>query len=440
MNNIDNIKKLHELFLKTKQKISTDTRDITKESIFFAWRGENENGNKYAEEALKKGASYVVVDDEKFYKKDDKRYIFVENSMETLIELAYFHRNQFNIPILAITGSNGKTTTKELIASVLNTEKEIIYTEGNLNNHIGVPKTLLKINKKTEIAIIEMGANHIGEIERLCKIAKPTHGIITNIGRAHLGLFGGYDGVIRAKSELYRFLENNGGTSFINGNDSLLLRLSNTDEKITYFSEDSDYPVYSKKTLPFVSLIWKRMNINSNLTGEYNTINISASIAVGSYFKISDENIKKGIENYIPKNSRSEIIKVKDENYVIKDFYNANGSSVELALKNLSEIETNKEKVAILGDMFELGEFAYDEHNKILETALSLGIDKIYLVGEIFYSLNYESKKTEKILKVFKNTDNIISSLQKEPIKNSFILLKASNGMNFKKLFKKLSL
>jgi UDP-N-acetylmuramoyl-tripeptide--D-alanyl-D-alanine ligase len=429
------IDKIYDLFInECNKEVCTDTRDIISGSLFFAWRGENINGNKYAEEALNNGALYVVVDDENFYKKDDKRYILTENSQELLAQLAKYHREQFNIPVIAITGSNGKTTTKELISSVLKTEKNIVVTSGNLNNHVGVPKTLLKINKDTEIAVVEMGANHVGEIDYLCSIAKPTYGLITNIGRAHLGLFGGFDGVVRAKSELYRYLEKHKGVSFVNGNDDLLLGLTNTDEKVTYLSTDSNYSVISKKTFPFFSAEWKDNTIKTKLTGEYNIMNISAAIAVGDYFGISFENIKKGIESYVPTNSRSEIIETENNNIVIKDFYNANASSMELALENLSQIKNNKEKIAILGDMFELGDFQEEEHRNVLEKAIIFGIDKIYIIGKIFSSLNIPEDISKNVY-IFSNTSDAIFALQKSHIKNSNILLKASNGMNFKKLF-----
>ena len=426
-----NSEKLYKIFIKEcKGKICTDTRAIVLESLFFALSGENYDGNKYAEQALELGCKYVVIDNYSYVR--NEKYILVEDTAQTLVELAYYHRIQFNIPVIGITGSNGKTTTKELIATTLQTEKKITMTQGNLNNHIGVPLTLLTISDDTEIAIVEMGANHVGEIAFLCEIAKPTHGIITNIGRSHLGEFGGFDNVIRSKTELYRYLKNHQGTSFVNGLDEILLRASNTLEKITYLSKDSDYIISSKKTSPYVSLLWNNTLIKSHLSGEYNTMNIAAAIAIADYFGIDELNIKKGIESYLPKNNRSEIVETKNGNTIIKDYYNANRSSMELAIENIANIKTDKEKVLILGDMFELGEYEKEEHfavvNKIAEYNC---FDKVFLVGKAFSGLDISLQNFEQ----YKTTDEVIFALQKSPLQNSYILIKASNGMNFKSLF-----
>ncbi len=432
------IRNLHEKFInECNGNISTDTKEIINGSMFFAWKGEYHDGNKYAEEALKLGCNYVVVDNPKFAFNNDK-YILVNNSIDTLSRLANFHRNKFNIPVIAITGSNGKTTTKELVASVLKTEKNIIYPDKSFNNNIGVSKTLLKIIDSTEIAVIEIGANHVGEIAELCKIVNPTHGVITNIGRAHLGLFGGFDGVIRAKTELYRYLEEVNGTIFVNGLDNLLLEEANTNEKITYLSKDSDYPVSSNKSFPLFSFTWKDFYVKTNLTGEYNIANIAVAIAIGSYFKLKDKNVLLGIKSYKPRNSRSEIIETNKGNIVIKDYYNANRSSMELALENLSDIQVEKTKIAILGEMKELGNFALDEHIAVVNKAIDVGIDKIILVGDIFSNLEL---KYDNILQ-YKNINDVIEYLEKLEINNSIILLKSSRGPNpipaFQEIFDKI--
>ncbi len=425
------IEELHTIFVnQCNGDISTDTRDLKKGSLFFALRGDTFDGNHYAQEAIEKGASFAVVDKPEL--KDKDGMIYVENTLETLQSLAHFHRKQFNIPVLAITGSNGKTTTKELVASVIGQEKNIVYTEGNYNNHIGVPLTLLKINEETEFVLVEMGANHVGEIESLCEIAVPHYGLITNIGRAHLGFFGGFDGVVRAKTELYRFLNQYNGTSFVNGADTLLLEQSNTLEKITYFSKDSQYSVVSNNTTPFVSLQWDGMNIKSHLVGEYNCINIAAAIAVGDYFGISPDLIKKGIESYIPKNSRSEMVSTEKGNIIIKDYYNANRDSMERAIENIAHIDT-QHKILVLGDMFELGEFSEEEHCAVLDYAQQILPDAdIILVGAEFSKV---TPNNDTSIRVFKNTEEAIFALKKSPPRNSLILLKASNGMNFQKLF-----
>lgn len=425
-----NIKDLHDIFSnKCKGKISTNTQDVVSESLFFAWKGENNDGNNYAAEALERGSLYVVVDNPDIVK--DERYILVNDSMQTLQELAHFHRIQFDIPIVAVTGSNGKTTTKELIQATLSTEKKITATKGNLNNHVGVPLTILNINTETDIAIVEMGANHVGEIAKLCEIAHPNYGLITNIGRAHLGFFGGYEGVIRAKTELYRYLEKTGGTSFVNGSDQLLLEKSNTLEKITYLSEHSDYPTFSLKSNPYFSFGWNQQQIKTQLTGEYNLPNCSVAIAVAGYFGISEKNIVSSISKYKPDNQRSEIFQTEKGNSVIKDYYNANRSSIECALENLGSIETGKKKIVILGDIFELGEYEKEEHQAVVDIVASHSFDSVYLVGKAFSSVNSDDLNYE----VFKNTDELISTLRGLKIEKSYILLKASHGMNFEKLF-----
>lgn len=411
------------------QQICTDTRKIVPGGMFFAWKGEQDDGNKYIKEALELGCSYVIMDNPDYI--CDDRCIVVENAIETLQNLARYHRRQFNIPVLAITGSNGKTTTKGLISSVLATEKRIIATEGNLNNHVGVPKTLLRITHDTEIAIIEMGANHVGEIATLCDIAEPTHGIVTNIGRAHLGLFGGFAGVVQAKSELYQFLRRNSGHVFVNASDELLLEKSSDIPRTLYGPKTEGlFSVQSAHTTPFVSFEWNHMMIETQLTGEYNIDNCGAAIAIGLSFDIHADHIKEGIEEYAPKNHRSEMIETKEGNIIVKDYYNANVTSMEAALRSFADLRTEKPKIVVLGDMFELGEYEDQEHQTLVDYVQSLGFQKIYLVGEIF-----GRTATDADVDKFKTTDEMINYFKEHSVKNSAIFLKASNGMHFDMLF-----
>ena len=290
------------------------------------------------------------------------------------------------------------------------------------------------MNKDTEVGIVEMGANHVGEINYLCSLALPTHGIITNIGRAHIGLFGGYANIIKGKTELYDFLRSNNGEVFVNASDFLLREKSNGMRSIMYGPEFHADPVVSKKTNPYLSVSWAHKIIQTKLTGEYNLDNLAAAVSIGVYFEIKKNNIIKGIENYHPKNERSEITETNNGNTIIKDYYNANRSSIEKALDNLADIETKKTKIAILGDMFELGEFAQEDHYAVMQKAISVGVEKTILVGESFSKLVHEYNHVHQ----FSNTDEAIFALKKMNIKNSFVLLKASQGMKFKKLFEEI--
>ncbi|MFT4662851.1 MAG: UDP-N-acetylmuramoyl-tripeptide--D-alanyl-D-alanine ligase, partial [Patiriisocius sp.] len=361
------LEKLYSLFLEN-PKISTDTRKITEGSIFFALKGDNFNGNKYAEEALEKGASYAIIDEEKYRKSDN--FIIVDDVLKALQDLATYHRSQLTIPVIGLTGSNGKTTTKELIRAVLSQKHNCLATVGNLNNHIGVPLTILSITKEHEIAIIEMGANHVGEIESLCRIALPNFGLITNIGRAHIGEFGGFDNIIKAKTELYKTMlqsnkhlifdsseeQNDDRVIFVNGDDMLLMDKSDGRKRHTYGSKsmyDTEGVYHSQD--PFLNVSWesKDILIKTQLIGKYNTDNILAAVAIGEHFNVSDNMIKEALENYTPTNNRSQIQKTA-KNTLIMDAYNANPSSVEVAIENLLTMEANK-KFFILGDMLELG-------------------------------------------------------------------------------------
>lgn len=399
--------------------VDTDTRKIRKDTIFFALKGENFNGNVYAEEALNAGAKYAIVDEIEYQTNDN--IIVVENVLKTLQELASYHRKQLNIPIIALTGSNGKTTTKELINIVLKRKFKTTATKGNLNNHIGVPLTLLSMTTDTEIGIVEMGANHHKEIEFLSKIATPDYGYITNFGKAHLEGFGSIEGVIEAKSELYEFLIRNNGNIFVNPKDEIQVSKTRNSNKIS-FSEGINFLTAD----PFVCLSYDEFRIQSNLIGSYNFNNIAIAITIGEYFKVLKKDIKYAIESYIPENNRSQIVE-KGSNQIILDAYNANPTSMEAALKNFKQIKTENNKIVILGDMFELGNTSELEHQNIANYVNELLFDKVILVGNNFCKVNFEGVK-------FKDFDELKKYIKKINIERSTILIKGSRGMALERL------
>ncbi len=415
-----NIKELYKLFRQS-YKVSTDTRKITQDCIYFALKGDNFNGNLFADEALKKGALYAVVDEKPT--KDNHNIILVDDVLEVLQLLASYHREQLNIPIISLTGSNGKTTTKELINTVLSTKYNTTATLGNLNNHIGVPLTLLSMTPETEIGIVEMGANHLKEIALLSNIAKPDYGYITNFGKAHLEGFGSLDGVVQGKTELYKHIKNRNKTVFININDKKQVERSEGMNRVTFGNSDADYIFRFVTADPFVSLKFKNVLIKSKLIGAYNFNNISVAIAIGKHFKVANESIKAAIENYKPTNNRSQIIN-KRSNQIILDAYNANPSSMEVALESLSNLsETNK--IVILGDMFELGNNSLQEHQFITDQLDNLNLKKAYLIGESFYKTTTLSKKIQQ----FKSFEDFKKVFTKTNLQNTTILIKASRGM-----------
>ena len=397
--------------------VDTDTRKIRRGSIFFALKGDNFNGNKFVNAALEKGARYCVIDQEQYAL--EGKTILVEDVLSTLQKLANYHRNQLNIPIVSLTGSNGKTTTKELIHSVLKTQYKAHANLGNLNNHIGVPLTLLSFDNTTEIGIVEMGANHQKEIEFLSSIAEPDYGYITNFGKAHLEGFGGIEGVIKGKSELYTFLSENDKTVFVNQQDEKQLELTQDIQRIL-FEEN----IKLTSTHPYLELSYSNLNIKTHLTGSYNFPNIIAAITIGQYFNISQENIKKSIENYIPENNRSQIIQ-KEENTILLDAYNANPSSVSLALENFHLLE-HSNKVVILGDMFELGASAKEEHQSMVDLTNKLAFNRSIFVGKNYYVTNAEEK--------FETFESLKSHLTQHPITGAYFLIKGSRGMALERL------
>ncbi|CAM1370157.1 UDP-N-acetylmuramoyl-tripeptide--D-alanyl-D-alanine ligase [Tenacibaculum litoreum] len=406
------IEDLYKLYI-THGLVDTDTRNIRKNTLFFALKGENFNGNKFAEEAVDKGASYAVIDEAEY--KTSGKLILVEDVLETLQELANYHRNQLQIPVIALTGSNGKTTTKELINAVLSTKYKTTATQGNLNNHIGVPLTLLSMSKDTEIGIVEMGANHAKEIELLSEIANPDYGYITNFGSAHLEGFGSLEGVVKAKSELYDYLRTQNKKVFVNPNDEKQITKTKGIEKITF--EES---ITFIEANPFVKLSYNNIEILSNLIGVYNYANISAAITIGSYFNISSEQIKRAIESYIPSNNRSQVINTYT-NKIILDAYNANPTSMKAALESFSKLQANN-KTVILGDMFELGEYSSKEHQSIVNLIEELDLDQAFLIGENFHKTITKHKK-------FKDFYEFEEYIKNNQIESSTILVKGSRGM-----------
>jgi len=430
---------LLEFFL-AHPKVVTDSRKIAEGSIFFALKGENFDGNQFAKQALEKGAAYAVIDDATQVKSDE-RLLLVKDVLTSLQELANLYRQRFDIPLIGITGSNGKTTTKELISTVLSTQYKTHFTKGNFNNHIGVPLTLLEIPMDTEVAVIEMGANHVGEIDFLCNIAQPTHGIITNIGKAHLEGFGSLEGVKKAKSELYRYLTSFRGIAFVNRDENYLLDLAAEKlRKIFYLRSENPNKEVAEYEVKFIScdpyvkvafLSWREelIEAQSQLIGAYNFNNIMTAVAIGKYFKVPGIKIKNAIENYVPQNNRSEIIE-SESNVFILDAYNANPSSMKEALNNLAQ--SNKaQKVAILGDMLELGEYSEEEHKAIIDIAFAKSLKDIILVGAAFKEVaqNYE-------LPHFDDVVQLKTWFETKTYENTIFLIKGSRGIRLEKLLK----
>ena len=417
-----NIQDIHNLFLQCKS-VSIDTRKIEKDSMFFAIKGENFDANTFAVKALELGALFVVVDNASYV--IDERTILVENSLESLQALAKFHRDYLKLPIIALTGSNGKTTTKELINVVIAKKYKTKATVGNLNNHIGVPLTLLSFTKDTEIGIVEMGANHKKEIEFLCEIAQPDFGYITNFGKAHLEGFGGVEGVIQGKSEMYEYLAKNDKLVFVNLEDPIQIEKSTGIKSFTFGinNANADLKINSIKANPFVVIDYDNFSVESHLIGLYNANNINAAIAIGYYFKVEEEDMKQAIETYIPENNRSQLLRI-DSNQIILDAYNANPSSMAVAITNFLQLE-NQNKVMILGDMFELGDESKQEHKLIVDSLLNQNKSECYLIGKSFY----ENKVAQENIQFFETFDAFVAHLKTIHFKDNTILIKGSRGM-----------
>jgi len=417
------IKDIHSLFLKN-PLICTDTRKIKHGAIFFALKGEAFNGNKFASKAIDEGCSYAIIDEEEY--KTSGKHILVNDVLTCLQELATYHRKELSIPIIGITGTNGKTTTKELIRCVLSEKYNTYATDGNFNNHIGVPLSLLSITKEHEIAIIEMGANHQHEIKTLCDIAQPNYGIITNIGKAHLEGFGSFENLKNTKKELYDYIKKNDGMLFVNNDNILLDNLSKDTKKYTYGSDNADSRARFTQASPFLvmELLSTKgtLYVRTKLIGGYNYENVHAAASIGRYFHIDDMDIKHAIEAYIPSNNRSQLKKTEN-NTLILDAYNANPTSMTVSIKNFKEI-TAVHKSLILGDMLELGNESDHEHKAIIQLLEENSFKNIYLVGKEFYKHDCPSYFNK-----YEETEDLIKYLKESPIVNNTILIKGSRGI-----------
>ncbi|MEZ5026352.1 MAG: UDP-N-acetylmuramoyl-tripeptide--D-alanyl-D-alanine ligase [Chitinophagales bacterium] len=424
-----NIQELYALFC-TASGVTSDSRKINQNQLFFALRGENFNGNSFAQRALELGAAYSIIDEPEY--QTNEKCILVDDVLTTLQQLANYHLHQIRPKtILAITGSNGKTTTKELVHAVLSTTYNTHYTKGNYNNHIGIPLTLLEMPANTDIAVIEMGANHQKEIEQYCTYVEPTHGIITNCGKAHLEGFGGEVGVRKGKGELYDYLAQHDGTVFVNGDDGILIEMLKERklEHIIRYGKNTSNKYQGKiiQEQPFLKIQFEDVIIQSNLFGSYNYTNIMCAVAVGKSFNVKNEQIKQAIENYFPNNARSQMIE-KGDYKLILDAYNANPTSMQHALESLAQSAT-KNKIVILGDMFELGEYAAQEHQKIVDLASSLRFNTIVLVGEEFAKTNHSSE-----ILVFADTTKAQQWFKQQQFQDAVILLKGSRSMKMEKV------
>ena len=402
--------------------VTTDTRNIKENSIFFALKGDNFNGNKFARKAIKDGCHYAIIDQSEFQL--NEKYILVDDVLKCLQNLATYHRDQIMIPVIGITGTNGKTTSKELIYSCLSTELNTLATDGNYNNHIGVPLTLLRANKEHDIAIIEMGANHENEIKYLCEIAKPNYGIITNIGKAHFEGFKNIEGVKKTKKELYDYIKTNNGKIFINNEDTVLREISKDIEIISYgFNGEINGSI--KESSIFTNVEFNSQIIETKLIGTYQFYNIMLSIAVATHFGIKLKNISKALTSYKPNNNRSQVIKTKS-NTIILDAYNANPSSMYEMINSFSKIQ-KKNKICILGDMAELGEYSKKEHLNLIHLLENLKINCLF-VGNEFSKLNSTSS--------FVDVENLINYIKEKQIKDSTILVKGSRSIKLEKVIK----
>lgn len=435
MANYISIEELYGSYIRSGQKISTDTRKLEKGSLFFALKGANFNANEFAEKAIENGCSFAVVDEEKYV--TNTKIVLVKDVLTALQNLANHHRKTLSIPFLAITGSNGKTTNKELINTVLSKKYKTLATVGNLNNHIGVPLTILNITPEHEFAIIEMGANHQGEIAQLCDITEPDFGLITNIGKAHLEGFGGIEGVKKGKSELYKFLKSRNAKAFINGDDEVLYDLAFENDKITYgckklydvIGKDctSSETVSFKYTTRYGNKDWQKQSmINTQIVGGYNFINCLAAVCVGTYFKVEENLIKEALENYLPNMNRSQLLKT-EKNTIILDAYNANPNSMKAAVENFARFNADN-KLLLLGDMFELGEYSQEEHQKLVNLLKESKFAHVVLVGEAFYEIS------ETDYKKFKTTAECLEYLKKLNVTGNVVLIKGSRGMKMELL------
>ena len=421
------IQNLYSLF-QSSSGVSIDSRSIKKDQIFFSIKGENFDGNSFALDAIDKGAKFSIVDDPELRNKNDK-IIFVENSLKELQNLSKYNRSKSDVKVIGLTGSNGKTTTKNLICSVLSQKYNTLCTLGNLNNHIGVPLTLLNIKPETEVAVIEMGANHIGEIRNLCQICMPDIGLITNFGSAHLEGFGNLEGVIKGKTELYEYLIKNYGHIIINNDDQIQKEECKTDLYSSFgMDKASDFVFeYTKEDNKLV-LINNGYEYNCNIYGDYNFQNIASAISVGIYLDLDSDQIQNGLSKFQTEENRSEVFEYHG-NKIYLDAYNANPTSMIAAIDNfIQEVQDNK--IMILGDMLELGDFSRDEHVKIIDYLSKMNVEAVYLVGQIFSSINISESKFKK----FSDTEQLIKWLDLKKVNNKSILIKGSRSIGLEEL------
>ena len=424
------IEELYQLYQKS-SGVSTDTRKIEEGNLFFALKGPSFDANVFSANALALGAAAVVVDDPKVFQKSDRRYFLVDDSLKALQQLANYHRRMLKIPIVAITGTNGKTTTKELAHVALETKYEAVATAGNLNNHIGLPRTLLTMNEDTEIGIVEMGANKIGDIRELCEIAEPTHGLITNIGKAHLEGFGDFEGVLRTKTELYQYLIERKGKVFINSADPVLMNMSKRfEDPVFYPGEEDFYHCSLVDANPFVRFRGRDGKAHqTKIMGSYNFDNIAAALTVAVFFGVEETEAIGAVTNYIPTNMRSQVIE-KRSNMILLDAYNANPSSMETAIREFGEMKGKKHKMIILGDMFELGSMEVEEHQKIGQLVNDLDIDKICFTGKL---MQHALVNVPHAL-YFPDPFSLRNWLQDSDLEDYLILIKGSRGMKMEEL------
>ena len=434
------ITELYQLYQQHRQ-ITTDSRDCPKGSIFLALKGESFDGNKFASSALEKGCAYAIVDDKSVIPNGDKRFILVDDCLQTFKDLAREHRRQFNIPVIGITGTNGKTTTKELVAAVLSQKYHVLYTQGNFNNDVGVPKTLLRLTNEHEIAVIEMGASHPGDIKTLAETAEPTCGLITNVGKAHLQGFGSFEGVIKTKCELYDFLRSREDSLiFINADNDYLMNQIGDEEDIwlSPYSTDPEnqYTCISGEIIacdPFLKFRWREPlmtleeegrstkwhKVQTHLIGSYNIDNLLAAIAVGINFGVDRKKICAALEDYVPSNNRSQMT-VTEKNHLVVDAYNANPSSMMAALENFKLMQGDN-KMAILGAMRELGEVSAEEHQRIVDYLKTTDVETVWLVGEEFNDTQCDYRK-------FKDVEEVKAAIAAEHPEGHYILIKGSNS------------
>ena len=413
--------------------VTTDSRECPEGSIFFALKGASFNGNAFAGKALEQGCAYAVVDEKEVAETGDSRYIVVDDSLSALQQLANYHRRKLGTRIVGVTGTNGKTTTKELLAAVLGEKYNVLYTEGNFNNHIGVPKTLLRLKPEHEMAVIEMGANHPGEIKTLVNIVEPDYGLITNVGKAHLAGFGSFEGVIRTKGELYDYLRDHGGKVFINSGDPILSEIAGSLVRIKYgISDVADAEVNGEVTVcdPYLNFRWRHEdgpwhNVSTHIIGSYNIMNMLAAACVGLYFEVKPEQVDHALATYVPKNNRSEL-EVTAHNSLIIDAYNANPTSMNAALTNFRDMKADN-KMAILGDMGELGAVSNEEHQKVVDFLKDSGLDEVWLVGKEF-------GKTVCPFRKFNDVEEVKQAIAAHRPEGRCILIKGSNSMHLYQL------